>query len=122
MARILAVDDSPSMRQMVGAALLGAGHEVLTAVDGNDALQVARARRDIDLVITDVNMPNRDGISLVRELRLLPQYRGVPLLILTTESTADRKLAGKQAGATGWIVKPFNPVTLLATVAKVLGS
>jgi two-component system chemotaxis response regulator CheY len=66
-------------------------------------------------------MPNRDGISLVRELRLLPQYKGVPLLILTTEAGSERKLAGKQAGATGWIVKPFNPESLLSTVAKVLG-
>ncbi len=121
MARILAVDDSPSMRQMVGATLLSAGHEVLTAIDGDDALRVARSGSVIDLVITDVNMPNRDGISLVRELRLLPQYKGVPLLILTTEGSAERKLAGKEAGATGWIVKPFNPESLLSTVAKVLG-
>lgn len=121
MARILAVDDSPSMRQMVGATLASAGYEVLTATDGEDALRVARSEVDIDLVITDVNMPNRDGISLVRELRRLPQYKGVPLLILTTEAGAEKKMAGKQAGATGWIVKPFNPDSLLATVAKVLG-
>jgi two-component system chemotaxis response regulator CheY len=106
---------------MVGATLQSAGYEVLTANDGDDALRVAQSGQVIDLVITDVNMPNRDGISLVRELRLLPQYRGVPLLILTTEASTERKLAGKQAGATGWIVKPFNPESLLSTVAKVLG-
>jgi two-component system chemotaxis response regulator CheY len=121
MARILAVDDSPSMRQMVGATLQSAGYEVLTATDGNDALRVAQADAPIDLVITDVNMPNMDGISLVRELRLLPRYKGVPLLILTTEASTERKMAGKSAGATGWIVKPFDPQSLLNTVAKVLG-
>jgi two-component system chemotaxis response regulator CheY len=109
------------MRQMVGATLESAGYEVLTATDGDDALRLAKSEAGIDLVITDVNMPNRDGISLVRELRLLPQYKGVPLLILTTEAGVERKMAGKQAGATGWIVKPFNPDSLLATVAKVLG-
>ncbi len=121
MARILTVDDSPSMRQMVGATLESAGHEVLTAIDGEDALRIVRRGSVLDLVITDVNMPNRDGISLVRELRSLPEYKGVPLLILTTEASTERKLAGKQAGATGWIVKPFDPESLLATVAKVLG-
>ncbi len=121
MARILAVDDSTTMRSMVGATLQSAGHEVLSAVDGQEALDMARAGEAVDLVITDVNMPNMDGITLVRELRLLPHYRGIPLLVLTTEAGADRKMAGKQAGATGWIVKPFNPQSLLATVAKVLG-
>jgi two-component system chemotaxis response regulator CheY len=109
------------MRQMVGATLQSAGHEVLTATDGDDALRLARGDSRIDLVITDVNMPNMDGISLVRELRLLPQYKGVPLLILTTEASMERKMAGKSAGATGWIVKPFDPEGLLNTVAKVLG-
>jgi two-component system, chemotaxis family, chemotaxis protein CheY len=121
MARILAVDDSPSMRQMVGATLQSAGHEVVTANDGDVALRVATEDSSIDLVITDVNMPNMDGISLVRELRRLPRYKGVPLLILTTEASAERKLAGKSAGATGWIVKPFNPESLLNAVSKVLG-
>ncbi|MFM2287365.1 MAG: hypothetical protein RL684_508 [Pseudomonadota bacterium] len=121
MARILAVDDSVAMRQMVGVTLKSAGHEVLAASDGKEALDLARDSAAVDLVITDVNMPVMDGITLVRELRALPHYKGVPLLVLTTESSAEKKMAGKEAGATGWIVKPFNPERLLATVAKVLG-
>ncbi|HXR53349.1 MAG TPA: response regulator [Steroidobacteraceae bacterium] len=120
MARILAVDDSPSMRQMVHLTLQSAGHEVVSAVDGVDGLNKACAGEPVDLVITDVNMPNMDGLALVRELRRLPQYRGVPLLMLTTESSAERKQEGRAAGATGWIVKPFDPDRLLATVEKVL--
>ena len=119
MARILAVDDSASMRQMVTVALTGAGYEVEQAEDGVEALKLA-AKERFDLVITDVNMPNMDGITLVRELRSKPHYKFVPLLVLTTEATADRKQQGKAAGATGWLVKPFNPERLLATVAKVL--
>ena len=120
MARILAVDDSAAMRQMVGITLTGAGHQVQQASDGREALQIAE-RETFDLVITDVNMPVMDGLTLVRHLRNLPGYRGVPLLVLTTEATTERKLEGKAAGATGWLVKPFNPDRLLATVAKVLG-
>jgi two-component system chemotaxis response regulator CheY len=108
------------MRQMVGITLTGAGHEVQQAADGREALQIAE-RQTFDLVITDVNMPVMDGLTLVRHLRNLPNYRGVPLLVLTTEATTERKLEGKAAGATGWLVKPFNPDRLLATVAKVLG-
>ena len=119
MARILAVDDSAAMRQMVGITLTGAGHEVQQAADGREALTIAE-RQKFDLVITDVNMPVMDGLTLVRHLRALPSYRGVPLLVLTTEATTERKLEGKAAGATGWLVKPFNPDRLLATVAKVL--
>jgi two-component system, chemotaxis family, chemotaxis protein CheY len=119
MARILAVDDSAAMRQMVGITLTGAGHEVQQAADGREALQIAE-RQKFDLVITDVNMPVMDGLTLVRHLRNLPSYRGVPLLVLTTEATTEKKLEGKAAGATGWLVKPFNPDRLLATVAKVL--
>jgi two-component system, chemotaxis family, chemotaxis protein CheY len=119
MARILAVDDSAAMRQMVGITLTGAGHEVQQAADGREALAIAE-RQKFDLVITDVNMPVMDGLTLVRHLRNLPSYRGVPLLVLTTEATTERKLEGKAAGATGWLVKPFNPDRLLATVAKVL--
>jgi two-component system, chemotaxis family, chemotaxis protein CheY len=120
MARILAVDDSASMRQMVGLTLKSAGHQVVVACDGDEALKLASEGDPVDLVITDVNMPNMDGISLVRELRLLPQYKGVPLLVLTTEASTERKMEGKQAGATGWIVKPFNPDRLLETVSRVL--
>ncbi len=119
MARILAVDDSAAMRQMVGITLTGAGHQVEQAVDGVQALQIAE-RQKFDLVITDVNMPNMDGITLVRELRARAGYRFVPLLVLTTEATVERKQQGKAAGATGWLVKPFNPDRLLATVSKVL--
>jgi two-component system chemotaxis response regulator CheY len=119
-ARILAVDDSASMRQMVGLTLKSAGHEVVSAVDGVDGLAKAGNGAPVDLVITDVNMPNMDGITLVQELRRLPQYRGVPLLVLTTEAGAEMKQRGRAAGATGWIVKPFDPDRLLATVAKVL--
>jgi two-component system chemotaxis response regulator CheY len=118
-ASILAVDDSASMRQMVSFTLKGAGYDVVEASDGVEALSIAKTR-SVNLVITDVNMPNMDGISLIRELRSLPSYKFTPLLMLTTESSADKKQQGKAAGATGWIVKPFNPEQLLNTVKKVL--
>jgi two-component system chemotaxis response regulator CheY len=121
MARIMAVDDSPSMRKMVRVTLQNGGHEVVEAFDGREALDIAKAQPAVDLVLTDINMPNMDGIELVRELRLLPHYRGVPLLVLTTDASAQKKQEGKAAGATGWIVKPFNPERLLAAVARVLG-
>jgi len=120
MARILVVDDSASMRQMVAFTLKGAGHEVVETSDGVEALASAKSG-SFDLVITDVNMPNMDGITLTRELRALPNYRFTPILTLTTESSNEKKMAGKQAGATGWLVKPFNPDQLLATAKKVLG-
>lgn len=120
MAKILAVDDSASMRQMVGFTLKGAGHEVVEAVDGMDALNKAKGQK-FDLVISDVNMPNMDGIALIKELRGLPEFKFTPMLMLTTESGGDKKQQGKAAGATGWIVKPFNPDQLLATINKVLG-
>jgi len=116
---ILAVDDSASMRQMVNFTLKGAGYEVVQAVDGVEALEYARFH-SVDLVLTDVNMPRMDGITLVKELRALPTYKYTPMLVLTTESSQDKKMQGKQAGATGWIVKPFNPDQLLATIARVL--
>ena len=119
MTRILAVDDSPSMRQMVSIALLAAGYRVESASDGIEALAIADRER-FDLVITDVNMPNMDGITLVRALRGRAPYRFVPMLVLTTEATPERKMEGKAAGATGWLVKPFNPERLIATIAKVL--
>ncbi len=120
MASILAVDDSASMRQMVTFTLKGAGYDVTEAKDGQEALNIAKSNK-FSLVITDVNMPNMDGITLTKELRGLPSYKFTPILTLTTESSADKKGAGKSAGATGWIVKPFNPDQLLATVKKVLG-
>ena len=116
---ILTVDDSASMRQMVRFTLEAAGYQVLQAADGVEALEVAR-NKGADLVLTDVNMPRMDGITLVRELRALEGYRYVPMLVLTTESGQETKQRGKQAGATGWIVKPFNPEQLLATIARVL--
>ena len=120
MASILAVDDSASMRQMVAFTLKGAGYNVIEAVDGKDALEKAKSG-GADVVLTDVNMPNMDGIELVRQLRQLPKYKFTPMLLLTTESGADKKAQGKAAGATGWLVKPINPEQLLATIAKVLG-
>ncbi len=120
MASILAVDDSESMRQMVSFALKNAGHTVVEAVDGQDALAQAKTNK-VNLVITDVNMPRMDGISLIRELRNLPDYKFTPILMLTTESTAEKKQQGKEAGATGWLVKPFNPDQLISTINKVLG-
>jgi two-component system chemotaxis response regulator CheY len=120
MASILAVDDSASMRQMVVFTLKGAGYDVVEAQDGEEALQLAKAKK-VDLVLTDINMPKMDGIALVRALRALPNYKFTPILTLTTESTEDKKQAGKAAGATGWIVKPFNPEQLLGVIKKVLG-
>jgi two-component system chemotaxis response regulator CheY len=118
-ASILAVDDSASMRQMVSFTLKGAGFDVVEASDGVEALNIAKTR-SVNLVITDVNMPNMDGITLIKELRGLQTYKFTPLLMLTTESGADKKQQGKAAGATGWIVKPFNPEQLINTVKKVI--
>jgi len=120
MPSILAVDDSASMRQMVSFTLKGAGYEVIEAVDGEDALGKAKGKT-VNLVITDVNMPRMDGITLIKELRKLPSYKFTPILMLTTESAPEKKAEGKTAGATGWIVKPFNPDQLLTTIKKVLG-
>jgi len=119
MASILAVDDSPSMRQMVSYTLERAGYEVVLANDGVEALHIAQGT-DVSLVITDVNMPRMDGITLVRQLRELQAYRYKPILILTTESTTEKKMQGKEAGATGWIVKPFDPDKLVSTLRRVL--
>jgi len=118
--KILAVDDSASMRQMVTFTLKDAGYEVEEAEDGQKALDKAKSNK-FNLVISDVNMPVMDGITLIKELRTLADYKFIPILMLTTESTADKKSEGKSAGATGWIVKPFNPEQLLATVKKVVG-
>ncbi|MBQ4800157.1 response regulator [Pseudoalteromonas sp. MMG006] len=119
MKRILAVDDSASMRQMVSFTLKTAGFDVTEAKDGSEALAIAK-QQDFDAVISDVNMPIMDGITLIRELRTLPNYKFTPLLMLTTESGLDKKIEGKAAGATGWIVKPFNPEQLLAVIKKVI--
>lgn len=121
MTTILAVDDSTSMRQMVSFTLRGAGYEVVEAADGKEALDLAKQDK-VDLVLSDVNMPIMDGITLIKELRTLNDYKFVPMLMLTTESATDKKSEGKAAGATGWIVKPFNPDQLLTTIKKVLDS
>ncbi|NKF21716.1 response regulator [Solimonas marina] len=118
--KILAVDDSASMRQMVAFTLRDAGFDVAEAADGQEALEMAQ-REPYRLVLCDVNMPRMDGISLVRELRQIPSYKFTPLLMLTTESGPEKKQEGKAAGATGWLVKPFNPEQLVATVQRVLG-
>ncbi|GLH69141.1 Fis family transcriptional regulator [Geothrix rubra] len=116
---ILTVDDSSTMRQMIAFTLKEAGFEILEAGDGAEALDRAKGRK-LSLVITDVNMPRMDGITLVKELRALPEFRFTPILVLTTESGLDMKQKGKEAGATGWIVKPFSPEKLLEVVNKVL--
>jgi two-component system chemotaxis response regulator CheY len=116
---ILTVDDSASVRQMVRFTLSDAGYAVIEAVDGKDAL--AKLAQPVHLVITDLNMPNLDGIGLIRSIRANPACKGTPILMLTTESQESRKQEGKAAGATGWIVKPFTTQQILAVVKKVLG-
>ena len=120
MASILAVDDSASMRKMVTFTLKSAGYDVEEAVDGVDALEKAKSKQ-FDCIITDVNMPNKDGITLIKDLRAIANYKFTPMLTLTTESGMEKKMEGKAAGATGWIVKPFDPDQLLKTLKKVLG-
>ena len=117
--RILLVDDSVSMREMVGFTLKGAGFAVSQAEDGVEALKFAQGNT-VDLVITDINMPNMDGITLIKELRALPTYKFIPILTLTTENSVEKKQLGKIAGATGWIVKPFDPDHILSTVKRVI--
>jgi len=117
---VLTVDDSASIRQMVALTLKSAGYEVMEAVDGEDGLGKARGR-NADLILTDQNMPSMDGLTLIKCLRGLPQYRATPILMLTTESSDAMKSAGRAAGATGWLVKPFDPQKLLEVVRKVIG-
>jgi len=116
---ILTVDDSSTMRQMILFTLKGAAFDVLEAGDGVEALDVAKGQK-LSLIITDVNMPRMDGITLVQRLRALPEFKFTPILVLTTESDATMKQKGKEAGATGWIVKPFSPEKLLDVVNKVI--
>lgn len=119
MPLILAVDDSPSMRKMVAFTLTGAGYQVVEAVDGQDALEKASVQ-SFDLVLTDQNMPRLDGLGLTRKLRDHPQFKNTPILMLTTESSDLMKQAGKAAGATGWLVKPFDPARLIEVIKKVI--
>ncbi len=116
---ILIVDDSASLRQMVSYALKSDGHIVIEAADGEEALAKANAHA-IDLVLTDQNMPNMDGFTLVKTLRGLPKYAKTPILMLTTEFSEDKKMKGKEVGANGWLVKPFNPHKLLEIIRKFL--
>lgn len=119
MKRILTVDDSSSIRQMVCFTLRKAGYEVVEAVDGKDGLGIAGSGK-FDLIVTDLNMPNMDGIQMIASVRKLPAYSFIPILMLTTESQAEKKDAGRKAGATGWIVKPFNADQLIAVVQKLV--
>ena len=119
MRRILSVDDSTSIRQMVNFTLGKAGYEVVEAVDGKDGLDKAGAGK-FDLIITDLNMPNMDGIQMMTAVRKLPGYTFTPILMLTTESQAEKKDAGRKAGATGWIVKPFNADQLITVIQKLV--
>lgn len=115
---ILAVDDSASIRQVVAFTLRSAGYDVIEATNGREALE--KLNRPVHLVLTDLNMPVLDGIGLVKGIRASTAYKYVPVVVLTTESQAAKKLEARSAGATGWIVKPFRPEQLLAVVKKVL--
>ena len=119
MASILAVDDMRSMRDLVKSVLEKRGHTVTIQDDGQTALEFAQSNK-VDLVISDINMPIMDGISLVEALRALPAYKNTPILMLTTEDAADKKMQAKTAGANGWIQKPFNPERLVKAVDKTL--
>jgi two-component system chemotaxis response regulator CheY len=117
---VLTVDDSASIRQMVSFTLKSAGYDVVEAVDGMDGLDKARSK-PFHLVLTDQNMPKMDGLSLIKTLRGMASYRSVPILMLTTESSDTMKQQGRAAGATGWLVKPFDPQKLIEVVRKVIG-
>lgn len=117
---ILAVDDSASMRQMIKMTLTGAGYNVIEANDGNHGLSTAKGST-VDAVLTDLNMPGLDGVALIKELRKLGTYNGIPIIMVTTESDAEKKAQAKAAGATGWITKPFQPNQLLDVLKKVMG-
>jgi two-component system, chemotaxis family, chemotaxis protein CheY len=116
---ILIVDDSPSVRQVVGIALKGAGYDVIEGCDGKDALTKLDGRK-IHLIISDVNMPNMDGITFVKEVKKLGTYKFTPIIMLTTESQESKKREGQEAGARAWVVKPFQPAQMLAAVSKLI--
>ncbi|MEI7606726.1 MAG: response regulator [Rhodospirillaceae bacterium] len=118
--KVMTVDDSRTMREMVSFTLKGAGYDVVEANDGQHALNQLTATK-VDLVIADLNMPVMDGLTLIRKLRALAQYRTTPILMLTTEADDKKKAEGRSAGATGWIVKPFDPAKLISVVQKVCG-
>ena len=116
---VLVVDDSSSVRQVVGIALKSAGYDVIEASDGRDALSKLNGQK-IHLIISDVNMPNMDGITFVKEVKKLPGYKFTPIIMLTTESQESKKLEGQAVGAKAWVVKPFQPAQMLAAVAKLI--
>ena len=116
---ILVVDDSLAVRQLVGVVLKSAGYDVVDAVDGRDALAKLSAHK-VHLIISDVNMPNMDGISFVKAVKALPNYKFVPIIMLTTESQETKKQEGQAAGAKAWMVKPFKPDAMLQAVAKLM--
>ncbi len=116
---ILIVDDSASLRQVVSIALKSAGYDVIEGCDGKDALSKLNGQK-IHLIVSDVNMPNMDGITLVQEVKKLPDYKFTPIIMLTTESGEDKKSAGQAAGAKAWVVKPFQPEQLLMAVSKLV--
>jgi two-component system chemotaxis response regulator CheY len=117
--KILIVDDSESIREVVSFTLENEGYEVMVGIDGEDALKFLDGR-EINLVITDLHMPKLDGIGLIKKIRKMEDYQRVPILFLTTESQAAKKMEAKEAGATGWIVKPFVPAKLIAALKKVI--
>lgn len=119
-ASILTVDDSASIRMTTKIALTNAGYQVTEAVDGQDGLSKAKAG-SYDLIVTDLNMPNMNGLAMIRALRQSPDHTGIPIIFLTTESDAEMKNQAKAAGATGWITKPFDPDQLVKIARKVLG-
>ena len=116
---IMTADDSASIRQMVSFTLKQEGYAVIEAVDGADALEKMKSNQ-VDMLVTDLNMPRMDGLELIKSVRLLPQYKFTPIIFLTTESADSKKGEAKSAGATGWIIKPFKPEQLTAVVKKVL--
>lgn len=116
---VLIVDDSESIREVVNFTLQNEGYEVLVGVDGMDALKYLDGRT-IDIVITDLHMPNLDGLGLIRKVREIDAYKHIPILFLTTESQTEKTMEAKEAGATGWIIKPFVPAKLLSAIAKVV--
>lgn len=116
---ILIVDDSGSLRQVVGISLRQNGYDVLEACDGQDALRKLTGQK-VHLIISDVNMPNMDGITFVKQVKQLPAYRFVPVVMLTTESQASKKAEGQEAGAKAWVVKPFRPDQLIGVVQKLV--
>ena len=117
---VLSVDDSSAIRMMVSFTLKGAGYEVIEAADGQEGLDKAKAKT-VDMVLTDQNMPRMDGLTLIKNLRAIPAYQTTPILMLTTESSDAMMVQGKAAGATGWLLKPFDPQKLLEMTKKAIG-